>query len=303
VTPAVPAGCTLGRSRPRILDIVAGILHESSEDESARATLLLEEVVVRDGIRVREISKEEGQRLPRIVCRSSGSVVTWRRAQMVLLSAQGMDVARIAKVTSADRVRALLHNFNHDAFPVCRRQWRPSSTPPPSPAGDLYRSPRCRHLLAPYDLGRDRLYGHVKVRTRYIASRNSHADNHAPRELVKRANGTSSVAPRSIVKRWGRLAAPPFASGCCRAVAGRSPAPPIDAIDPAAPMDKMDPAEPMERIEPAEPIDSTDPAEPTDSTDPAEPIDNSEPTDHIEQIDQAERWDCEDRYERKDRSD
>jgi hypothetical protein len=24
VTPALPAGCTLGRSRPRILDIVAG---------------------------------------------------------------------------------------------------------------------------------------------------------------------------------------------------------------------------------------------------------------------------------------
>ena len=36
-----------------------------------------------------------------------GSVVTWRRAQMVLLSAQGMDVAAIAKVTftSENRVR------------------------------------------------------------------------------------------------------------------------------------------------------------------------------------------------------
>jgi hypothetical protein len=45
---------------------------------------LLKEVVVREGIRVRQISKEEGQRLLRIVRRSSGSVVTWRRAQMVL---------------------------------------------------------------------------------------------------------------------------------------------------------------------------------------------------------------------------
>ena len=37
----------------------------------------------------------------------SGSVVTWRRAQMVLLSAQGMDAAAIARVafTSEDRVR------------------------------------------------------------------------------------------------------------------------------------------------------------------------------------------------------
>jgi transposase len=79
---------------------------------------LLKEVVVREGIRVREISKEEGQRLLRIVRRSSGSVVTWRRAQMVLLSAQGMDVAQMAKVafTSEDRVRAVLHNFNDDAF-------------------------------------------------------------------------------------------------------------------------------------------------------------------------------------------
>jgi hypothetical protein len=41
----------------------------------------------------------------RIVRRGSGSVVTWRRAQMVLLSAQGMDVPAIAKVafTSEDR--------------------------------------------------------------------------------------------------------------------------------------------------------------------------------------------------------
>ncbi len=73
---------------------------------------------MRDGVRVRELDNEEGNRLLRIVRRSSGSVVTWRRAQMVLLSAQGMDVAQIAKVafTSEDRVRAVLHNFNDDGF-------------------------------------------------------------------------------------------------------------------------------------------------------------------------------------------
>jgi transposase len=45
-------------------------------------------------------------------------VVTWRRAQMVLLSAQGMDVPAIAKVafTSEDRVRDLIRNFNADGF-------------------------------------------------------------------------------------------------------------------------------------------------------------------------------------------
>jgi transposase len=69
-------------------------------------------------VRVREITNDEGQRLLRIVRRDSGSVVRWRRAQMVLLSAQGMDVARIATVafTSADRVREVIHNFNDDGF-------------------------------------------------------------------------------------------------------------------------------------------------------------------------------------------
>ena len=69
-------------------------------------------------LKVREISNDEGNRLLRIVRRSSGSVVTWRRAQMVLLSAQGMDVAAIASVafTSPDRVREVIHNFNDDGF-------------------------------------------------------------------------------------------------------------------------------------------------------------------------------------------
>ena len=69
-------------------------------------------------VRVREIDDGEGQRLVRIVRRGSGSVVTWRRAQMVLLSAQGMDVAAIARVafTSEDRVRDVIRNFNADGF-------------------------------------------------------------------------------------------------------------------------------------------------------------------------------------------
>ena len=57
-------------------------------------------------------------RLLRVVRRSCGSVVTWRRAQIVLLSALGMDVVKIAEVTftSADRARDVLHNFNTDGF-------------------------------------------------------------------------------------------------------------------------------------------------------------------------------------------
>ena len=68
-------------------------------------------------VQVRAISNDEGNRLLQIVRRSSGSVVTWRRAQMVLLSAQGMDPAGIAAVTfnSPDPVRDVLHNFTPTA--------------------------------------------------------------------------------------------------------------------------------------------------------------------------------------------
>lgn len=65
----------------------------------------LDHVRTAERVRVREIDGNEGQRLLRIIRRGAGSVVTWRRAQMVLLSAQGMFVAKIAKVTftSPDR--------------------------------------------------------------------------------------------------------------------------------------------------------------------------------------------------------
>ena len=69
-------------------------------------------------VRVREITNVEGNKLLSIVRRGSGSVVRWRRAQMVLWSAQGMDVPQIATIafTSEDRVREVIHNFNADGF-------------------------------------------------------------------------------------------------------------------------------------------------------------------------------------------
>jgi len=76
-------------------------------------------------VRVRDIDNDEGNGLLRMVRRSSGSVVTWRRAQMVLLSAQGMDVTAIAEVTftSPDRVRDVIHNFNTDGFDSLRPKY------------------------------------------------------------------------------------------------------------------------------------------------------------------------------------
>jgi transposase len=67
---------------------------------------------------LREITNEEGNRLLGIVRRGSGSVVTWRRAQIVLLSAQGMTPVEISRVvfTDPDTVREVIHNFNRDGF-------------------------------------------------------------------------------------------------------------------------------------------------------------------------------------------
>jgi transposase len=69
-------------------------------------------------VAVRDITNVEGNKLLAIVRRGSGSVVRWRRAQIVLWSAQRMDVPAIARIafTSEDRVREVIHNFNADGF-------------------------------------------------------------------------------------------------------------------------------------------------------------------------------------------
>lgn len=83
-----------------------------------RGALAGEAGLVTDRVRVREIDDEEGRRLVRIVRWDCGSVVIWWRAQMVLLSAQGMTPAAIATVafTSEDRVRDVIRSFNADGF-------------------------------------------------------------------------------------------------------------------------------------------------------------------------------------------
>jgi hypothetical protein len=68
-------------------------------------------------VQVRAVDNDEGNRLLRIVRRSTCPVVSRRRAQMELLSAQGMDVPMIkVTFTSPDRVRDVLNNFNADGF-------------------------------------------------------------------------------------------------------------------------------------------------------------------------------------------
>src|SRR3954451_13535197 len=69
-------------------------------------------------VQVRDLTNDEGRKLLSIIRRGSGSVLRWRRAQIVLWSAQRMDVPAIAKIafTSEDRVREVIHNFNADGF-------------------------------------------------------------------------------------------------------------------------------------------------------------------------------------------
>jgi transposase len=80
--------------------------------------LIAQSSAMAERVAVRDITNEEGRKLLSIVRRGSGSVVRWRRAQIVLWSAQRMDVPAIAKIafTSEDRVREVIHNFNTDGF-------------------------------------------------------------------------------------------------------------------------------------------------------------------------------------------
>ena len=124
---------------------------------------------VTERLRVREIDDDEGRRLVRIVRRGAWSAVTWRRAQVVLLSAQGMDVAAIGKVasTSEDRVRDVIRNFNADGF------------------GSLY--PRYEGGRPPkFTLGQRR--EQASMIRRYIIWRNNHAYDERLRRIIDRAN-------------------------------------------------------------------------------------------------------------------
>jgi hypothetical protein len=151
-------------------------------------------------VRVREISDDEGNRLKRIVRRGSGSVVTWRRAQMVLWSAQGMSVAQIAGLafTSEDRVRDVLHNFNADGFESlypCYAGGRPASNAEiaytPTNSSWMNRLECQFTALREFTLNGTDHATHREQGSmirRYIAWRNRHTSDPRLRRIVKRAN-------------------------------------------------------------------------------------------------------------------
>jgi transposase len=105
-------------------------------------------------VELREITNEEGNRLLRIVRRDSGSVVTWRRAQIVLLSAQRMGPAKISEVvfTDPDTVREVIHNFNRDGFDALYPRY--AGGRPPTFTLPQRREIKKIALSIPTDLGR-----------------------------------------------------------------------------------------------------------------------------------------------------
>lgn len=88
-------------------------------------------------VKARKLTEQEAQRLQRIVRRGGGSqsVVTWRRAMVVLASAQGQSVAVIANMvqTSEDRVREMIRTFNEVGMDSLHPHWsegRPATFTP-----------------------------------------------------------------------------------------------------------------------------------------------------------------------------
>ena len=73
---------------------------------------------MREGIRVREITNDEGKRLLGSCGARRARWCDGEGPRWCCSSAQGMDVAQIAKMafTSPDRVREVIHNFNDDGF-------------------------------------------------------------------------------------------------------------------------------------------------------------------------------------------
>nr|WP_258564205.1 IS630 family transposase [Streptomyces himalayensis] len=76
-------------------------------------------------VRVRRLTKQEGQKLQQIVRRGSASTVRFRRAMMLLASAGGNSVPVIARLVQADEdtVRDVIHSFNEIGLACLDPRW------------------------------------------------------------------------------------------------------------------------------------------------------------------------------------
>jgi transposase len=81
--------------------------------------------VVAEPVRVRRLTDQEGQKLQQIVRRGSTSSVRYRRAMMLLASADGNRVLVIARLVQADEdtVREVIHRFNEIGLACLDPRW------------------------------------------------------------------------------------------------------------------------------------------------------------------------------------
>lgn len=158
-------------------------------------------------VQVREISNEEGNRLLRIVRRGSGSVVTWRRAQIVLLSAQRMPATRISEVvfTDPDTVREVIRNFNRDGFEALYPRY--AGGRPPTFTLPQRRRIKKIALSVPTDLGRPFATWSLAKLADYLVAEGVVTDiSHEGLRQLLREEGVSFQA----VRTWKRSTDPNF---------------------------------------------------------------------------------------------
>jgi transposase len=156
---------------------------------------------------LREITNEEGNRLLRIVRRDSGSVVTWRRAQIVLLSAQRMSPAKISEVvfTDPDTVREVIHNFNRDGFDALYPRY--AGGRPPTFTLPQRREIKKIALSIPTDLGRPFATWSLAKLADYLVAEGVVTDiSHEGLRALLREEGVSFQA----VRTWKRSNDPNF---------------------------------------------------------------------------------------------
>lgn len=156
---------------------------------------------------LREISNEEGNRLLRIVRRGTGSVVTWRRAQIVLLSAQGMSPTKISEVvfTDPDTVREVIHNFNRDGFDALYPRY--AGGRPPTFTLPQRREIKKIALSIPTDLGRPFATWSLAKLADYLVAEGVVTDiSHEGLRALLREEGVSFQA----VRTWKRSTDPNF---------------------------------------------------------------------------------------------
>lgn len=158
-------------------------------------------------VELREISNEEGNRLLRIVRRGTGSVVTWRRAQIVLLSAQRMSPAKISEVvfTDPDTVREVIHNFNRDGFDALYPRY--AGGRPPTFTLPQRREIKKIALSIPTDLGRPFATWSLAKLADYLVAEGVVTDiSHEGLRALLREEGVSFQA----VRTWKRSNDPNF---------------------------------------------------------------------------------------------